>query len=95
MLLGLALDYAVSKFNIKVALIREAERIGELFRAGKRQEAIAAVPDEYIDQQTLIGPPDRIREGFRKWQDSGATGMIFHPGLGDPIEIVRLITASN
>ena len=68
-----------------------AQRIGELFRSGKTAAAIAAVPDDYIDQQTLIGPAQRIREGFRKWQGSGATGMIFHPGMGDPIEIIRLL----
>jgi F420-dependent oxidoreductase-like protein len=68
-----------------------AERIQELFRAGHHQEAIAAVPDEYIEQQTLIGPPKRIRDGFKRWQDSHATGMIFHLGRGDPAELVKLL----
>jgi F420-dependent oxidoreductase-like protein len=68
-----------------------AERIGELFRAGKRQEAIAAVPDAYIEQQTLIGPPARIREQFRRWEGSGATGLICHLGEGDHFELVSLL----
>ena len=72
-----------------------AERIGELFRAGKHTEAIAAVPDEYIDQQSLIGPPDRIVAAFRRWQDSGATGLILYPGMGDPFEIIKLLAANN
>jgi hypothetical protein len=33
-----------------------AARIQELFLAGRREEAIAAVPDEYVDQGALIGP---------------------------------------
>ena len=43
-----------------------ADRIGELFRAGKRDEAIAAVPDEYLEQTTLAGSPERIR---RRWAE--------------------------
>ena len=68
-----------------------AQRIQELFRAGQQREAIAAVPDEYIDQQTLIGPPARIEEGFRRWETSGATGLIFHPGMGDHFRIIELL----
>jgi F420-dependent oxidoreductase-like protein len=69
-----------------------AQRIGELFRAGRQREAIAAVPDEYIEQQTLIGPADRIQRRFRAWQDSGATGLICHLGEGDHFDVVRLLS---
>jgi F420-dependent oxidoreductase-like protein len=55
-----------------------AERIQELFLAGQRAEAIAAVPDDYIDEGALVGPVDRIRERFRRWEGSGATGLTLH-----------------
>ncbi|MEM1113782.1 MAG: LLM class F420-dependent oxidoreductase [Pseudomonadota bacterium] len=70
-----------------------AARIGELFRAGHRDEAIAAVPDEYIDQAALLGPPERIRSRFRQWQESEATSMIVHLGAGDPFDSVRLLAS--
>ena len=38
-----------------------AARIHELWLAGRRDEAVAAVPDEYHDDGALIGTPDRIR----------------------------------
>ena len=38
----------------------EAERIQELFLAGRRDEAAAAVPDEYLDDGGLFGSPQRI-----------------------------------
>ena len=57
---------------------REAERVQELFLAGRRDEAAAAVPDEYVDDAALIGPPKRLRERFLPWLDSGATGIIVH-----------------
>ena len=33
-----------------------AERIQELFLAGRKEEAVAAVPDEFIDEGALVGP---------------------------------------
>lgn len=69
----------------------EAELIQDLFASGRRKEAIAAVPDDYIEQTSLIGPPQRIREKYRRWEDSGATGLILHFGQGDHREIIRLV----
>ena len=52
-----------------------AERIQELFLSGRKDEAVAAVPDEFIDESALVGPPARVRERYRAWADSGITGM--------------------
>jgi F420-dependent oxidoreductase-like protein len=52
-----------------------AARIEELFRAGRKQEAAAAVPDEFVDEQALVGPPGRIRERYRAWAECGLTGL--------------------
>jgi F420-dependent oxidoreductase-like protein len=52
-----------------------AERIQELYLAHRKDEAVAAVPDEWIDEKSLVGPPARIRQRYRAWEDSGATGL--------------------
>ncbi|MCC5871069.1 MAG: LLM class F420-dependent oxidoreductase [Gammaproteobacteria bacterium] len=52
-----------------------AERIQELYLAKRKDEAIAAVPDEFVDQGALVGPEQRIRKRFRAWEDSGASGL--------------------
>ncbi len=52
-----------------------AERIQELYLNQYKDEAIAAVPDEFVDQGALIGPKDRIKRRFRDWQDCGITGL--------------------
>lgn len=52
-----------------------AERIQELYLAKRKDEAIAAVPDEFVDQGALVGPEERIRKRFRAWEDSGASGL--------------------
>ncbi|HWE55255.1 MAG TPA: LLM class F420-dependent oxidoreductase [Acidimicrobiales bacterium] len=53
-----------------------ADRIGELWRAGRKQEAVAAVPDEYLELSALIGSPRRIREHWPSVVSPGVTGMI-------------------
>ena len=62
-----------------------AARIEELFRAGRKQEAADAVPDEFVDEQALVGTASRIRERYRAWADSGVTGL--HIGTSQPAAI--------
>ncbi|MEQ9123245.1 MAG: LLM class F420-dependent oxidoreductase [Alphaproteobacteria bacterium] len=45
-----------------------ADRIQELFLAGRKDEATAAVPDEWVDEKSLVGPPARIKERFKRWE---------------------------
>ncbi|MGW9210111.1 LLM class F420-dependent oxidoreductase [Embleya sp. NPDC055664] len=55
----------------------EADRIQELFAAGRRDEAIAAVPSAFVDEIALVGPAARIRERFAAWAaDPHVTDMI-------------------
>jgi F420-dependent oxidoreductase-like protein len=55
----------------------EAYRIGELWRAGRKEEAMAAIPEEYLEQNALLGSERRIRE---RWDQGvappGVTGLI-------------------
>ena len=44
-----------------------ANRIQELYLAGRKQEATDAVPDEWVDEKSLVGSPDRIKERFKRW----------------------------
>ena len=46
-----------------------AERVQELYLAGRKEEAIAAVPDEWVDMKSLVGPPARMRERYRAWEE--------------------------
>ena len=52
-----------------------AERIQELFLAGHKKEAEAAVPDEFLDDMSLVGPKERIAERFKAWRDSRFTHL--------------------
>lgn len=65
-----------------------AERIQELFMAGHKEEAAAAVPDEYIDDEMLLGPPARIAERWKPWLDSGVTSVCFTSPTDEFIELM-------
>lgn len=57
---------------------------GTLLEGPLWEEAIAAVPDEYIDEGWLVGPVARIAERARPWFDCGLTGLVvrYGPQLG-------------
>jgi F420-dependent oxidoreductase-like protein len=65
-----------------------AERIQELYLGGRKAEAVAAVPDDFIDEGALVGPRHRIRERFRAWADSGATGLTVATQQDEAIELM-------
>ena len=65
-----------------------AARIQELFLAGRKDEAAAAVPDELVDLRALVGTPDRIRTRYRAWADSGATGLLIGNTQEEAIELM-------
>jgi F420-dependent oxidoreductase-like protein len=46
-----------------------AATIQDLYLSGRRQEAAAAVPDALIDETSLIGPAERIRERLQAWRE--------------------------
>ncbi len=57
----------------------EAEKIQELFFDGKQEEAIGIVPDEFVDEITLVGPPERIADRLEAWKDSPVTTLMMYP----------------
>ena len=55
---------------------KEATEIQDLYLDGKKAEAAAAVPDELVDETSLIGPPERIRDRVKEWEASGVTTLM-------------------
>ena len=54
----------------------EAQQIQDLFLANKRDEAIAAVPDQFADEISLSGPAERIAEKLLDWRNSPVTTLL-------------------
>lgn len=66
----------------------DACRVQTLWLAGRRREAMAAVPDAMIDALNLVGSPERIRDRFFVWKDAGIDTLLI--GADQP-EAVRLL----
>lgn len=60
----------------RLGYAEEAARVQELFLAGRRDEAVKAVPDDLADAISLLGPPARIRERLTLWTDSPVTTLL-------------------
>jgi len=48
-----------------------AREIQDLYLEGKREEAMAAIPEELIDTVSLVGPADHVRERLEVYREAG------------------------
>jgi alkanesulfonate monooxygenase SsuD/methylene tetrahydromethanopterin reductase-like flavin-dependent oxidoreductase (luciferase family) len=60
----------------RMGFAAEGEKIQELFMEGKRNEAIAAVPDQIVDEISLVGPIERIRDRLAAWRETPVTTLL-------------------
>jgi len=72
-----------------------AERIQELYLAKRKDEAAAAVPDEFIDEAALIGPKDRIRKRYRDWVDAGFSGLTVGTSQEEAVRFMAKLAGLN
>jgi F420-dependent oxidoreductase-like protein len=72
-----------------------AKRIQELYLAKRKDEAIAAVPDDWVDLKSLVGPPARIKQRYRAWEDSGADSLSVRSRQPEAIEVMAQAARLN
>ena len=69
-----------------------AVKIQDLFLSGKKDEAMAAVPDELVDAVHLVGPAERIKERLKAWKKAGSAGhvgsMLIGAGQPEALELI-------
>jgi F420-dependent oxidoreductase-like protein len=56
-----------------------AREVQDLFLAGKKEEAMAALPGELIDAVALCGPADRVRDRLAAFRAAGVGTLIVSP----------------
>lgn len=66
----------------------EADRVQELYLAGARSEAAAAVPAEIVHGVNLIGSRSDVRERLAAHRAAGVTTLTMSGLLGDPVATV-------
>ena len=75
--------------------VDEAEKIQDLFLTGKRDEAFAAVPDDYVDRASLTGDPERVKERIEVYRSVGVSylDITIPPETENPLEVISQIKA--
>jgi F420-dependent oxidoreductase-like protein len=71
-----------------------AKEIQDLYLEGKKDEAAAAIPAELIDQVSLCGPRDVVRERIAAFREAGVGTLMTTPmafNAQDRIEQLRLV----
>jgi F420-dependent oxidoreductase-like protein len=77
---------------VKLGFEGEAKAIQDLFLDGKKTEAAAAVPDKLVDEISLCGPAERIKDRLAAWQDAAKAGHIGTMVLtGASVEVMRIV----
>jgi F420-dependent oxidoreductase-like protein len=83
--------------NFYNALVRRygfddaAQEIQDLYLDGKKEEAAAAIPPALIDQVSICGPRERVKERLEVYRDAGVGTLIVSPMAFDPEQRRRTI----
>ena len=65
-----------AEFAKRMGYEAEVEKIQQLYLAGDKEQAAAAVPADLIDRTNLIGPKERIRERLVDWKAAEQRGSL-------------------
>ena len=75
-----------------------------LWVAGRRDEAVAVIPDAMVEESNLIGDEARVRERIRTYRDAGVDTLRVHPAgrnleerletLGRAMDLIRAETTA-
>jgi F420-dependent oxidoreductase-like protein len=73
-----------NELAIRYGFEKEAEIIQDLYLSGKKKEAEAAVPSEFLELTTLCGPKSYVKERIEAFRAANVTHLQVHPiPLGD------------
>jgi alkanesulfonate monooxygenase SsuD/methylene tetrahydromethanopterin reductase-like flavin-dependent oxidoreductase (luciferase family) len=61
---------------IRMGYEQEVAKIQDLYLSGHKQEAAAAVPTKLIEELTLIGSREKVRDQLEAWRESIVTTLL-------------------
>ncbi len=70
---------------------REAEQIQELYLAGKKKDAEALVPADWLEASNLVGPASYVKERIAAFREAGVTHLTVLPAGDDPAATVAQV----
>lgn len=70
---------------------QEAEQIQDLYLDGKKDEAAALVPDDFLEGTAMVGDEGFVRDRIQAYKEAGVTRLTITP-IGDkPLELIEKI----
>lgn len=72
-----------NRLAVRMGFEQAAAQIQDLFLERKYREAADAVPFEFVDQTSLIGPAERIRDRLTAYAEAGVTTLTVALYSGD------------
>jgi hypothetical protein len=69
----------------------EAEKIQDLYLDGKKKEAEALVPQEWLEAANLVGPASYVKERLAAFKEAGVTHLNVVPASDDPAATVAQV----
>jgi F420-dependent oxidoreductase-like protein len=70
----------------------ECEHIQDLYLAGKKQEAMAAIPLRMVEDVALVGPVEKIKEELPAWKNTCLTTMLLN-APGGTLEMIAKVVS--
>ena len=70
---------------------KEAKEIQDLYLSGKKKEAEALVPLEWLEAGNLVGPESYVKERIAAFKESGVTHLSVTPASDDPAGTIAQI----
>ena len=73
----------------KYGYVDEAIAIQDLYLAGKKEEAAAAVPGEMLENSNLVGPAGYVKERIAAYKEAGVTHLSVNAVGKDPVKTIE------
>ncbi|MFJ8917322.1 LLM class F420-dependent oxidoreductase [Amycolatopsis sp. NPDC102389] len=64
-----------------------ADKVQELYLAGRKDEATAAIPTSLVEDTSLIGPAEKIRDELSAWEETVVTTLLLR---GDAATLTKV-----
>ncbi|RKS04606.1 F420-dependent oxidoreductase-like protein [Nocardiopsis sp. Huas11] len=68
-----------------------AEKIQDLYLEGRKEEAAAAVPEEFVELTNMVGPESYVRERVEAFRAAGVTQLNVTPVGDNPAKLVEKV----
>ncbi|WP_037368358.1 LLM class F420-dependent oxidoreductase [Amycolatopsis orientalis] len=69
-----------------------ADKVQELYLAGRKEEAVKAIPTSLVEDTSLIGPAEKIREELSAWEETVVTTLLLRGDAGSLAKAAKALS---